>query len=76
MPLAWNPGREPRGHRIEALLATSTGLWTGSDTDYVGPKNLFTRKKIAFFALAGGSTPASTATDLLPSNRASRRAER
>jgi hypothetical protein len=66
MPLKWNPGREPRGHGIEAMLATSTGLWTGSDTDYVGPRKQYTRKKIAFFPLAGGSAPASTATDQLP----------
>ena len=36
VPLAWNPGRNPRGIGATALLATSTGLWVGSDTTYIG----------------------------------------
>ncbi len=66
MPLAFNPGREPRGHGIEALLATPSGLWTGSDTDYVGPRKQYTRKKIAFFPLAGAAPLAPTTTATLP----------
>lgn len=66
MPLAFNPGREPRGHGIEAMLATPTGLWTGSDTDYVGPRKQYTRKKIAFFPLAGAPALAATTTATLP----------
>ena len=36
VPLAWNPGRHPRGLGAVALHATPTGLWMGSDTSYVG----------------------------------------
>ena len=32
VPLAWNPGRNPRGVGAEALLATTTGLYVGMDT--------------------------------------------
>ena len=36
VPLAWNPGRHPRGVGATALHATPDGLWMGSDTSYVG----------------------------------------
>ena len=36
MPLAWNPGRNPRGAGAYALLATPQGLYVGSDTNYIG----------------------------------------
>ncbi|MDQ6696199.1 MAG: DUF4214 domain-containing protein, partial [Actinomycetota bacterium] len=63
-PLAWNPGRNPRGHGAETLLATPTGLWVGSDTDYIGD-HLYFRQKIAVFPLAGGaSLPAADAVTL------------
>jgi PKD repeat protein len=65
LPLAWNPGRSPRGGGARALLATSTGLWVGSDTDYIGNRQ-FLHKKVAFFPLAGGETLASDATPTLP----------
>ncbi len=32
VPTSWNPGRNPRGSGAASLLATSTGLWVGSDT--------------------------------------------
>jgi hypothetical protein len=35
MPLSWNPGRL-RGHGAEVIYATASGVWVGSDTDYVG----------------------------------------
>lgn len=33
--LPWNPTKD-RGHGVEALNATATGLWVGSDTDSIG----------------------------------------
>lgn len=65
MPLAWNPGREPRGDGIMAVLATSTGLWLGYDTNYLGNRQ-YPRQRVAFLPLAGGSAPASVATATLP----------
>ena len=67
MPLTWNPGREPRGHGTQGMLATAAGLWIGSDTDWVGNKQ-YLRRKIAFFPLAGGSSPASNAITPLPAD--------
>jgi hypothetical protein len=55
MPLAWNPGRIPRGAGISALVADSDGLYVGGDTDYIGNRQYY-RGKIAFFPLAGGPT--------------------
>ncbi len=72
LPLAWNPGRNPRGAGAFALLATPTGLWVGSDTDYIGVNGVgtqrYTHKKIAFFPLAGGYTLQPRALGTLPGN--------
>ena len=65
MPLTWNPGRNPRGAGAYSLLATAQGLYVGSDTDFIGNRKYF-RGKIAFFPLAGGAPPASTAVQALP----------
>jgi PKD repeat protein len=65
LPLSWNPGRNPRGSGAHALLATSTGLWVGSDTDYIGNRQ-YLHKKVAFFPLAGGQTLAPATTPTLP----------
>ena len=65
VPLSWNPGRNPRGVGASALFASPTGLWVGSDTNFIGNFR-FARWKIAFFPLAGGSAPASTAVQSLP----------
>jgi PKD repeat protein len=65
IPLTWNPGRNPRGAGAYSLLATPQGLYVGSDTDYIGNRKYF-RGKIAFFPLAGGAAPASTAVQSLP----------
>ncbi len=45
MPFSWNPGRNPRGTGVWALLSTATGLWVGSDTGYIGGVY---RNRIAF----------------------------
>ena len=65
MPLSWNPGRNPRGAGAYSLLATAQGLYVGSDTDFIGNRRYF-RGKIAFFPLASGTAPASTAVQALP----------
>ena len=65
LPLAWNPGRNPRGAAAFALYATSTGLWVGSDTEWIG-NFAHRRPRLAFFALQGGSPPAGDATPGLP----------
>jgi hypothetical protein len=65
LPLSWNPGRDPRGAGAYALLATSAGLYVGSDTDWIGNR-AFHHDKIAFFPLAGGQALAPTATGTLP----------
>ena len=67
MPLTWNPGRNPRGAGAYALLATSHGLYVGSDTNYIGNFQ-YRHDEIAYFPLSGGYSPASTATASLPAN--------
>ena len=54
MPFSWNPGRNPRGAGAYAVYATPTGLWVGSDTDWIG-NFPYKRGKMAFFPLAGGT---------------------
>jgi PKD repeat protein len=61
LPLAWNPGRNPRGAGCFALLLTPTGLYLGSDTTFIGPGEYF-RARLAFFPLAGGETLPTEAT--------------
>ena len=60
-------GPRPQSARcgLLALLATSTGLWIGSDTDYIGDRT-YLRRKVAFFPLAGGRTPPKDVTPNLP----------
>jgi hypothetical protein len=67
LPLAWNPGRNPRGVGAYALLATPLGLYVGSDTNYFGNYK-YKRDEIGFFPLAGGYTPAAETTTALPAN--------
>jgi hypothetical protein len=65
MPLAWNPGRNPRGAGAYALLATPAGLWVGSDTNWIGDFD-YRRDRIAFFPLADGAPVASDQIPALP----------
>lgn len=64
-PTAWNPGRNPAGKAVYALLATDEGLWMGSNTDWVGNFK-YQRKKLALFPYAGGEKLASTKTGDVP----------
>ncbi|WP_131102833.1 hypothetical protein [Streptomonospora litoralis] len=48
--LAWNPGRRPRGHGVEALTATPEGLYIGSDTTGLGGTY---RGRLGMFPLNG-----------------------
>ncbi|WP_155849354.1 PKD domain-containing protein [Arthrobacter sp. H20] len=62
LPMKWNPGRD-RGRGVFDLLATSQGLWVGSDTDRIA--RFLYRARIAMFPLAGGTAiPTATAPAL------------
>jgi hypothetical protein len=65
VPFSWNPGRNPRGAGAYALFASSTGVYVGSDTDYIGD-HTYLHKKIAFFPVTGGEALPSDATPTLP----------
>ncbi|KRE62034.1 PKD domain-containing protein [Nostocoides sp. Soil756] len=65
LPIAWNPGRNPRGVAVYALYATSAGLWMGSNTEWVGNFQ-YKRPRLAYFPIADGSPPASDAIAGLP----------
>lgn len=60
LPLSWNPGRS-RGVGAQALFATASGLWVGSDTTRIASQ---TRARIAFLPLPGSTVPAVAATSL------------
>ncbi|WP_030165423.1 PKD domain-containing protein [Spirillospora albida] len=62
LPYSWNPGRT-RGVGVFDLLATSEGLWMGSDTDIAGGEQ---HMKLAMFPLAGGTEVAANDTGALP----------
>lgn len=64
LPLSWNPGRA-RGQGVFAMLATTDGLFIGSDTDQVRGEY---HAKVAFFPLAGGKTVPQPADPVLPVN--------
>lgn len=61
LPFSWNPGKE-RGVGAFALVATSDGLWVGSDTNWVAGE---LHPRIALFPLVGGAAvPPSTVPGL------------
>ncbi|WP_051108842.1 PKD domain-containing protein [Actinomadura flavalba] len=64
IPYSWNPGRT-LGVGVFDLLATSEGLWMGSDTDEAGGE---WHQKLAMFPLAGGTTVPRNDTGALPGN--------
>lgn len=64
-PLAWNPGRNPRGVAVFVILPLDTGIYIGSNTSWIGSHDYF-RPRIAFFPYAGGAQLASTSTASLP----------
>ncbi len=57
VPLSWNPGHNPRGHGVTVMYVSPTGLYIGSDQDFIGYFQ-YERKKFAFFPFVGGSAPA------------------
>jgi PKD repeat protein len=66
-PLAWNPGRNPRGVGAEAMLATADALYIGMDTKYIGNMEYW-RPGLAAFPLAGGADLAPETPTTLPAN--------
>ena len=62
LPLSWDPGRV-RGQGVFAMLATTDGLYIGSDTDQVHGQY---HAKVAFFPLARGSAVPQPRTATLP----------
>jgi hypothetical protein len=67
LPYSWNPGRHPRGADTYTILATSTGVWFGYDTDWIGNYK-YNRPEIAFFPYAGGETLPPDQASRLPGN--------
>ena len=62
LPLSWNPGRA-RGVGVFDMLATSAGLWIGDDTTRIANVQ---RARLAFFPVAGGTTPPANKVGTLP----------
>ncbi len=67
VPFSWNAARHPRGVGTQALFATPSGLYEGSDTDYIGNRK-YTRQRIGFFPVSGGQTVPEPKTPSLPSD--------
>ena len=64
LPLSWNPGRDG-GFGVFDLLATSTGLWVGDDTNQIGGE---THKRLAYFPLAGGLPMPANSVGTIPND--------
>ncbi|MDO5502334.1 MAG: PKD domain-containing protein [Actinomycetia bacterium] len=67
LPIAWNPGRSPRGIGAEAVVVTDAGLWVGSDTEQIGHWQ-YRRPRLALFPVAGGVPLGAGESGALPSN--------
>ncbi|MQA80477.1 MAG: PKD domain-containing protein [Streptosporangiales bacterium] len=65
VPLSWNPGRNPRGVAVKALLAADNGLYIGQDTNYIGNRR-YMRGKVVLFPLASGADTPAEDTGSLP----------
>ncbi|MDQ2781983.1 MAG: PKD domain-containing protein [Actinomycetota bacterium] len=65
MPLAWNPGRNPRGSGAKGAFVTNEGLWIGSDTTWIGNYR-YNRGRIAFFPISSAATMAPESVASLP----------
>lgn len=57
LPLAWNPGRHPRGIGAKALFVSPNGLYVGSDQEYFGlpgdPTTRVRTGRLGFFSIDG-----------------------
>ena len=62
LPFSWNPTRA-RGVGVWEFMTTQAGLWVGHDTNQTGKE---TRKRIALFPAAGGTTLPAENTGSLP----------
>jgi hypothetical protein len=62
LPFSWNPTRA-RCVGVWGVMTTNAGLWVGHDTNQTGKE---TRKRIALFPAAGGTTLPAENTGSLP----------
>jgi hypothetical protein len=62
LPLSWNPGRE-LGEGVFSLVATPSGLWVGSDSEYIANEY---HARLAFMPLAGGKVVPAHVPSTLP----------
>lgn len=67
MPVAWNPGRNPRGEAAYVVYAGTDALFVGSDTEYIGNRTYY-RPRIAMFPYAGGRTVVQGSAATLPAD--------
>lgn len=66
LPLAWNPGRNPRGKGAMVVLPTATGVWVGSNTPSYGPNRQYRPGRLAYFPYNGGDPVPTPRAGKLP----------